>query len=238
MKRPIGLEGREIHGVQDILHTDMMDKEFHGRSPSPVKAHFLSAGLANLPRFMAFLENALAHARRYNRTVAVLLFDPWGGEGSKDFFGRHAEGVLLEEAANRLSRSIRRSDCIARFKPEAASCHTAPLGSDAFAICLPIIREPADAVRVARRLLSAFSDPILIEEREVCLTATIGISLHPLDGSDPAALLKAAETAMPAVTASGKNSNRYGHGSRNRDPDPQVTGKKHQQQIGEVIPAP
>ncbi len=202
--------------MRDVLASlgeSWSDERFHQRNASLVKAHFISPGLPNLQNFMNFLDEALAFARRCHRIVAVLLVYPGGFPGLDGSSPQPAEEVLLQEAANRMSGLIRRSDCVARLHLEAGRCQAAASGSEAFAICLTSIKKPSDATKVARRIRRALAAPFSLGGREVSVTAATRLSLYPFDGESAEALLRAARTAGQKV-APGKNGDEVTERSR------------------------
>jgi len=95
--------------------------------------------------------------------------------------------------AGRLRASLRLVDTIAR------------LGGDEFTIILENIARPDDVTMVAQKVWSAFSDPLVIQGREIFVTASIGITLYPRDVEDIDALLQTADIAMYHAKEEGRN---------------------------------
>jgi predicted signal transduction protein with EAL and GGDEF domain len=85
----------------------------------------------------------------------------------------------------------------------------ARLGGDEFTVLLTMLREASDAEAVAATLLQALSEQFVFGGHEIVIGASIGISLFPQDGTDPAALLQQADSAMYATKGNGKNQVRY-----------------------------
>jgi diguanylate cyclase (GGDEF)-like protein len=110
-----------------------------------------------------------------------------------DSLGHGVGDRLLQEVASRLSGEVRKSDTVAR------------LGGDEFNVVLEQIRNTGEAVIVAQKLLAALTRPIVIDEHQLYMSASIGIGFYPQDGTDAQTLLKHADTAMYRAKAEGRN---------------------------------
>jgi len=179
--------------------------------------------LTTLPNRIAFdqsVTQALAHAERTNGKLAILFVDLDQFKQVNDTFGHKGGDRLLQGIATRLASTVRQSDCVAR------------LGGDEFVVLLPEIVDQAAVAGVAWKLLDRIAKPLLIEERECAVTASIGISCYPDDGVDLHALLKNADIAMYRAKAEGKNTFRFYSATRDenggRDPLPRFDpSRKH-----------
>lgn len=143
--------------------------------------------LTSLPNRMLLqdrLRQALAKARHDHRQVAVMFIDLDRFKTINDSLGHYVGDMLLQEIARRLSNCIRESDTVAR------------LGGDEFVIVLESIPSPDEVQRVADSMITEVSRPLLLEEHELYVTPSIGISMAPLDGSDVDTLMRNADTAM------------------------------------------
>lgn len=162
-------------------------------------------GLANRTMFKDALEVALAESAKEETQLAVLFMDLDRFKIINDTLGHHVGDVLLQKVAERINGSIRGSDIATRLKKFASKHCVSRLGGDEFTIMLPNLKDPADASIVARRMNNTFVDPFLIEGHEVFISASIGISIYPLDGQDSEALMKHADLAMYYAKEQGKN---------------------------------
>jgi diguanylate cyclase (GGDEF)-like protein/PAS domain S-box-containing protein len=141
-------------------------------------------GLPNRTLFYSLLEQALTEAHR-NRTHGALLFlDLNRFKNINDSLGHTSADIILKEVSHRLSMTLRDGDIVSR------------LGGDEFVIALPEIRRTEHAGHVAQKLLAALAEPFFIEQHEVLLSASIGISIFPQDGRDTETLIKNADVAM------------------------------------------
>jgi diguanylate cyclase (GGDEF)-like protein len=153
-------------------------------------------GLTGLPNRMLFndrLCRALAHARRNDLPVAVMFLDLDRFKEVNDSLGHAAGDELLRHAAARMRACVRDEDTVAR------------LGGDEFAFLLPYLSGIDGAVRVARRLLAAFAEPVELGGQPVVVTPSIGVSLFPQDGADAEAIVEGADAAMYRAKERGRN---------------------------------
>jgi len=152
-------------------------------------------GLTGLPnRFLLIerLKQEIAQAQRIDKTFAVLYVDLDRFKQVNDSLGHSAGDLLLQEAAIRLRDCVRESDTVAR------------VGGDEFTILLGGYSDSSVARTVADHILSAMEQSFLISGTENFVSASIGISVFPQDGTDPGQLLRNADTAMYRAKASGR----------------------------------
>jgi len=150
-------------------------------------------GLPNRRLFTDRLQLALANAGRHGHYLAVMFLDLDLFKRINDSLGHGIGDQVLIETANRLSRCLREGDSVAR------------LGGDEFTILLPHIDQVEAAARLAERLLSQVKQPIVIDDHELYVTASIGIAVFPDNGPGVEALIKNADTAMYRAKDLGRN---------------------------------
>lgn len=141
-------------------------------------------GLANRALLLDRLEQSLYFAHRSGRIVAVLLLDLDRFKFINDSLGHTFGDRVLQTVAQRLRKNVREADMVAR------------LGGDEFVVLLAEVAEPEDVGLVAAKILRNLAEPIWIEEREIIVTASLGISLYPRDSEDGAVLVRNADLAM------------------------------------------
>ena len=130
------------------------------------------------------IHQALSRAKRWGTSVAVMFIDLDRFKNVNDTMG-HAKGdELLVQSALRLQSVMREIDTVAR------------LGGDEFLVILPDLENSDKATVVAKRILEEFSQPFIIDNHEIFVTASIGITGYPSDADDPHVLLKNADAAM------------------------------------------
>jgi diguanylate cyclase (GGDEF)-like protein len=152
--------------------------------------------LTGLPNRRLLVEHArrlLSVALRQRRLAAVMVLDLDGFKEINDLFGHQYGDALLRRVAQRLSSVLRDYDVVART------------GGDEFVVLLPEIDDPSVAVVVAEKLIAGASENVEVPGRTVRMHASVGIALFPSDGHDFDVLIAAADNAMYAAKAAGKN---------------------------------
>jgi len=154
-------------------------------------------GLPNRNLFMDRLKLALAQARRNERRLAIMFVDLDRFKEINDRLGHAAGDAVLCETSRRLREALRDSDTVAR------------LGGDEFIVLLAETAEHGDAAKVAEKMLSRMALPFDLPGETARIGASIGIAQFPKDGDDAETLIGAADTAMYAVKAHGRNGFRF-----------------------------
>ena len=152
--------------------------------------------LTNLPNrnlLHARLRQAVDHARRAGRMVAVLWIDLDRFKIVNDSLGHHIGDQFLIETAQRLHGLVRARDTISRH------------GGDEFVVVLVGLDHADRAALIARKIQEKLGAPVQAGGQELAVTPSIGISLFPGDGDDPESLLKNAEAAMYHAKQLGRN---------------------------------
>jgi diguanylate cyclase (GGDEF)-like protein/PAS domain S-box-containing protein len=152
--------------------------------------------LTDLPnRFLMVdrLHQLLARAKRSDTAFAVLFMDIDRFKEVNDTYGHEFGDLLLRAVALRLTKSVRQSDTVAR------------IGGDEFVIVLETVHQIGEAEAVANNVRRALARPINIQEHEMKVTVSIGISFYPENGEDADTLLRAADYAMYLAKKEGGN---------------------------------
>jgi diguanylate cyclase (GGDEF)-like protein/PAS domain S-box-containing protein len=139
------------------------------------------------------LEGAMARAIRNKQLVGVMFLGLDHFRALNATHGQAAGDFVLKQVAERLRHGMRKSDTAVR------------LSGDAFAVILEGLAEKAGALVAARRELESLSRPLLLDGQEVRLTASIGITVFPLDTQDLDTLLRNADAAMHYAKERGRN---------------------------------
>jgi len=139
------------------------------------------------------LEQALSLAHRNHWTLAVIFIDLDHFKEVNDSLGHSTGDRLLTEVGKRLLHCVRESDTVAR------------LGGDEFVIVLDNVANPGVVSEVLGKLKDALGHPISLDDYELFVTASMGISLYPEDGQDAEVLLRNADSAMYHVKKEGRN---------------------------------
>jgi diguanylate cyclase (GGDEF)-like protein/PAS domain S-box-containing protein len=175
-------------------------------------------GLTRLPNRVLFVERlnqALASAARQGRVLAMLFLDLDRFKRINDTLGHTVGDRLLQAVSERLKKCLRSTDTIARGDPLASSDTVARLGGDEFIVTITDIARGEDAAKIAQRVMEALNEPFKLEEHEVFITGSIGISLFPHDGKDVETLLKNADSAMYHAKDAGRGTYQFYNASMN-----------------------
>jgi len=154
-------------------------------------------GLPNRKLFYESLNRALVQAAAHDWTVSVLVLDIDRFKNVNDTLGHALGDELLRQCGNRLRTCLRFNDTIAR------------LGGDEFGLILLSAEKPEESGVVARKLREALRQPFDLAGHEVTVTASIGITLYPLDSLDAGILVKNGDTAMYRAKDAGRDTYRY-----------------------------
>lgn len=151
-------------------------------------------GLSNRNRLTDTLAEAVAASGRSQTKVGLLLLDLDGFKQVNDRYGHVAGDELLRVVARRLSGHVRSGDTVSR------------IGGDEFCVVQVGVQQPAGAFALAKRLIRAFEEPVLVGQTRVSVSASIGIALFPDDASGMDELYNNADMALYAVKRSGGGS--------------------------------
>ena len=187
---------RNIDGDFNQCRTAITDITDRKRIEEKIKHMAFHDALTSLPNRILFndrLTLALAHAHRNKEMLAVLFLDLDRFKGINDALGHTMGDQLLRSVADRLKSCIRDEDTVARF------------AGDEFTLLLLGITQAEHVISLARKLLDALKQPLMINGHELYITASIGIAVYPDDGRDAETLLKNADTAMYHAKEQGKN---------------------------------
>ncbi len=164
-------------------------------------------GLANRTMFMDTLETTIEESIEQDTQVAILFMDLDRFKTVNDTLGHQAGDILLKNVAERISSSVRETDPHSRMKKMRYSKrYVSRFGGDEFTIMLPHLKDPENAGLVAKRINEALNTPFQIGNHDIFISASIGISIFPLDGTTAEILMKNADLAMYHTKDRGKNS--------------------------------
>ncbi len=185
--------------VQDItLRKEAEDRIRH------LALHDSLTGLPNRQLFQENVEQSIALARRNSLLLAILFIDLDRFKIVNDTLGHSVGDELLKQAALRMQQCLRETDTVTRV-PDMQLDVVARQGGDEFAIMLTNLTQSDQAARVGQRLLAALARPFALGGQEISISASIGISIYPIDGSDVVTLMKHADAAMYHAKERGKN---------------------------------
>ncbi len=178
MLKKLNASNAELAKLADKLHIIAM--------------HDSLTGLPNRAFFQESLEHALSMAQRRHERLAVLFIDLDGFKKINDTHGHLSGDVVLKTIASRLLALVRKSDLVARF------------AGDEFMVLLNNANQKKVNI-VAHKLISEISASIVIADRTLAVTASIGIAVYPESGTTAADIMAKADMAMYHCKQQGKN---------------------------------
>jgi diguanylate cyclase (GGDEF)-like protein/PAS domain S-box-containing protein len=159
--------------------------------------HDFLTGLPNRMLVNDRVNQAILLASRHSKKLAVLFLDLDGFKHINDSLGHPIGDRLLQSITKRLVDCVRGSDTVSRQ------------GGDEFVILLNEVERSADAAVTARRMLQAVAEPHWIDQHDLHVTASIGVSIYPDDGLDAETLIKNADTAMYQAKENGRQNYQF-----------------------------
>jgi diguanylate cyclase (GGDEF)-like protein/PAS domain S-box-containing protein len=160
--------------------------------------HDFLTGLPNRILFNDRVNQAIILAQRHGETkVGVLFLDLDGFKHINDSLGHPIGDKLLQSVAKRLVDCVRGSDTVSRQ------------GGDEFVVLLSEMEQSEDASITARRMLQTVADAHSIDQHDLHVTTSIGVSVYPDDGLDAETLIKNADTAMYHAKENGRQSHQF-----------------------------
>jgi diguanylate cyclase (GGDEF)-like protein/PAS domain S-box-containing protein len=193
---PIHDRNGEVTGAVIVLRDVSAAREMALQILHSAQHDFLT-GLPNRLLLYDRITWAIARAARHNTQVAVMFLDLDGFKHINDSLGHSVGDLLLQSTAERLVACVRDADTVSRQ------------GGDEFIILLTEIAGPEDAAATASRILRSLETPHAITQRDLHVTASIGIGVYPNDGSNAEDLIRSADTAMYQAKKGGRETYRF-----------------------------
>jgi diguanylate cyclase (GGDEF)-like protein/PAS domain S-box-containing protein len=180
-----------------LIVRDITDRKRAEEHIEYLAYHDELTGIPNRAHFQRAFEHAIALNQQQGLKSALMVVDLDRFKNINDIVGHQAGDQLLKQVAARLRACLRDGDVLAR------------LGGDEFVILMQDATSIEAVSAVASKILEATSRPLVINEQEFLITASIGISTSPHDGTDLQTLLRNSDVAMYRVKESGKNGFQY-----------------------------
>ncbi|WP_232787792.1 GGDEF and EAL domain-containing protein [Paraglaciecola sp. MB-3u-78] len=152
--------------------------------------------LTNLPNRVLLadrLSHAMAQCQRHEQSLAVAFMDLDGFKEVNDNYGHNVGDDLLIAVSQRMKAALREGDTLAR------------IGGDEFIAVMVDLEDIEESTPILERLLQAASDTVTIGNDVMQVSASIGVTLYPQDGSDADQLMRHADQAMYGAKQAGKN---------------------------------
>ncbi len=184
--------------IHNMLEVRLLYRQLeqYSRALESLALHDALTGLPNRRLLFDRLALAIAHAHRNKSTMAVMVLDLDGFKQINDTLGHDAGDTLLRMVADRLVAAVRQEDTVAR------------LGGDEFVIALWESNHADGVARLVSKVIRAVSQPYRIHDRDVNITASVGVGIYPTHGEEAETLMKSADLALYDAKRAGKNNYR------------------------------
>ncbi len=189
---PIRAQDGALVGCVLVFH-DVTEKHRLLEKVSWQAGHDALTGLPNRALLSDRINQAVAHAERSKRLLAVCFLDLDQFKPVNDRYGHDVGDKLLIETTRRMADELRGADTLAR------------LGGDEFVILLTDLQQLAEAQQILQRVLTRVAEPYLLGDLCLEVTASIGVAIYPSDKVEPDMLLRHADNAMYQAKQDGRN---------------------------------
>ncbi|WP_050614281.1 sensor domain-containing protein [Bacillus testis] len=189
---PIVIEG-EVEGIVGIGR-NITEQKRVGEQLSQLSYYDAQTNLPNRVKFSQVMHKMIQRSKKEKREMAVLLIDIDRFQIVNDSLGHHAGDLILKEIALRMQRVIPADGFMGRFAGDAFSLL---LHGD---VCIKNVN------KVIKKIANAIGEPIVFNDKEFFMSASIGVSMFPNDGVSEGELLKNADIALNKLKNQGGNS--------------------------------
>ncbi len=193
---PIHDHNGRCTGAIMVFH-DVSAKRAHTQKLARLTEHDALTGLPNIALLGDRLSQAIALTERHGNQLAVLFIDIDRFKSVNDSLGHLCGDRLLQSVAQRLLSCVRSTDTVCRRS------------GDEFVVLLSEIMHAEDASICAKKIIAALAEPHCIGNRNITITASIGIAICPEDGVSSKALLSNADSAMYCAKDSGRSNYQF-----------------------------
>ena len=186
---------RHYSVIHDVTSRKLIERSLLESKEKMQRMAFYDAltGLENRALFKQQLEHAIKASHRQKKPVALLYLDIDNFKMVNDTLGHDAGDMLLKIVADRLLACVREDDTVAR------------IGGDEFTVLLTEVKGRSGAKRAAEKIIEVFTKPIKLNDKELIISPSIGITLCPEDGVDSTLLMKDSDLAMYRAKSLGRN---------------------------------
>jgi diguanylate cyclase (GGDEF)-like protein/PAS domain S-box-containing protein len=175
------------------IFSDITERKMREEHIQHQAQHDFLTGLPNRILLEDRFNWIVASARRHHQQIAILFIDLDGFKSINDTLGHRVGDALLCAMAQRLREAVRSSDTVSRH------------GGDEFVCLLTELESTGAAIKIADEMLKSLQQPIPVDHHLPEVTASIGISIHPMHGQTLEELMARADEAMYAAKRQGRN---------------------------------
>lgn len=195
--RCISIIYQPMHGRGWVsTHEDVTERQRAEARIHHMARHDPLTDLPNRALLKERIGEALKQVKR-GESMAVLCMDLDRFKAVNDTLGHPVGDALLRSVADRIRKTIRDTDTVARF------------GGDEFAVIQVGTDLPHGATALAQRLIEVLSEPYEIEDHQIVIGSSIGVAVAPSDGEDADQLIKKADTALYRAKLEGRGTYRF-----------------------------
>jgi len=187
------------------LYEDITERKITEEQLIMLANYDVLTGLPNRALFIDRLENYIDLAERNNQMISVMFIDLDRFKQVNDSLGHEVGDKLLKVVAEKLNSCVRSSDTVAR------------LGGDEFTVIMIDIKNELVPERTAIKIIQTLKEPIFINNQEISISPSIGISMYPNDGVSVADLLRNSDAAMYHAKSLGRNNYQFYSNEMNSD---------------------
>lgn len=186
------------HNLKIESYIEKIEKQKEILKESEQRLHHLAFydSLTDLPNKELFKKHAqemIEKSKRESSLLGIMFVDLDSFKAVNDTMGHAAGDCVLKEISNRFLQVLRDEDMVSRF------------GGDEFQILITNVERLDELNRITNRVMSIFQKPVLIQDIEFVISASVGVSVYPYDGEDHETLTKNADIAMYYAKSKGKN---------------------------------
>lgn len=184
---------KELEVINESLNNQMGMRQEIEKELEYLAYYDELTGLPNRALFVETLKKSLTQAKRNGTLLSILFIDLDRFKKINDSHGHYIGDQLLVNVAERLKQMLRDSDTIARN------------GGDEFVVLIENMKDVLEPFVVATKIIEILNEKFNVNEYDMHIGASIGISLYPVDGDDALDLLKMSDTAMYEAKKIGRN---------------------------------
>lgn len=193
----LGMLSHCISRMQEQILAHLNDLRLSKEDMEHRARHDTLTGAPNREMLLDLMQFSIIAAHRNRQQLAVLFIDLDRFKAINDRYGHAAGDAVLVATAQRLKATVRESDTVAR------------LSGDEFVVMIQPVDDPQQVAVIAQKLIDALLRPIEHEGQSLHISASIGISIYPIDGKNTEELLHNADAAMYNSKRNGRNTFRF-----------------------------